>query len=71
MTKQSVTTLGELKGRPLEEILEEVANQQALLVIRLRDGKEIVIAPRPQLEPLPELEGRVPEGWRDAVYARD
>ena len=25
---------------------------------------------KPHLQPLPELEGSVPEGWKDAVYAR-
>jgi hypothetical protein len=28
----------------------------------------VVIQPAPSLKPLPELEGFVPEGWKDAVY---
>jgi len=27
------------------------------------------LQPRPVLKPLPELEGRVPDGWKDAVNA--
>jgi hypothetical protein len=69
MGNQTVT-LDELKGRPLEEVLQTVADQQATLVVRLRDGKEVVIEPKRHLKPLPELEGRVPENWKDAVYAR-
>jgi hypothetical protein len=26
---------------------------------------------KPKLEPLPVLEGYVPEGWKDAVYAEN
>jgi hypothetical protein len=39
MGNQTVT-LDDLKGRPLEEVLQTVADQQAALVVRLRDGKE-------------------------------
>ncbi len=69
MGDQTVT-LDELKGRPVEDVLQEVADQQTPLVVRLHNGKEVVIEPRPHLKPLPELEGRVPENWKDAIYAR-
>ncbi len=62
--------LDALKGRPLEEVLQAVADQQATLVVRLRDGKEVVIEPKRHLKPLPEMEGRVPANWKDGVYAR-
>ncbi len=63
-------TLAELQGQPLEQILRKVADQQLTVTILLPDGKAVVIEPKPYLNPLPELEGRVPEGWKDAVYAR-
>ena len=63
-------TLSELKEQPIEQILQDVADQQSTVTILLPDGKEVVIEPKPCLKPLPELEGRVPEGWKDAVYAR-
>jgi hypothetical protein len=70
MGNQAVT-LDELRGRPVEDVLQEVAEQQTSLVVRLHDGKEVVIEPRPQLKPLPELEGKVPENWKDSIYARN
>jgi hypothetical protein len=63
-------TLAELQGASLEKILRDVAEQQLVVTVLLPDGKEVIIEPKPSLQPLPELEGRVPEGWKDAVYAR-
>jgi hypothetical protein len=34
----------------------------------LEEGELVTIEPTPQLKPLPELDGRIPEGWKDAVY---
>jgi hypothetical protein len=28
----------------------------------------VTIEPTSQLKPLPELDGYVPEGWKDAIY---
>jgi hypothetical protein len=69
MINQTVT-LAELKEGALEKILQDVADQQVIVTVRLPDGKEVKIAPQPSLQPLPELEGQVPAGWKDAVYAR-
>jgi hypothetical protein len=63
-------TLAEVKGASIEKILQDVADQQLVVTVLLPDGKEVVIEPKPHLQPLPELKGRVPEGWKDAVYAR-
>ncbi len=63
-------TLAELKGSSLEKILQDVADRHLIVTVLLPNGKEVVIEPKPSLQPLPELEGRVPEGWKDAVYAR-
>ncbi len=64
-------TLEELEGRPLAEILQDVADQQSTMIVLLPDGREVIIEPKPCLKPLPALEGHVPEGWKDAIYARD
>jgi hypothetical protein len=64
-------TLAELKSSSLEKILQEVADQHLIVTVLLPDGKEVVFEPKPSLQPLLELEGRVPEGWKDAVYARN
>ena len=69
MASQTLT-LAELKGKSIEKILQDVADQNLIVTVLLPGGKEIVIEPKPGLQPLPELEGRVPEGWKDAVYAR-
>jgi hypothetical protein len=63
-------TLAELQSSSLEQIFQDVADQQLIVTVLLPDGREVVIEPKPSLQPLPELEGRVPEGWKDAVYAR-
>jgi hypothetical protein len=61
-------TLDELKQQPLESVLAEIVQHHLALTVRLPDGKEVMIAPKPHLEPLSELEGFVPEGWKDAIY---
>lgn len=62
--------LDALQGRSVEEVLYDVVKQQVTLIIRLPDGQEVVIAPQPHLKPLPMLPGRLPAGWKDALYAR-
>ncbi|MBI2504336.1 MAG: hypothetical protein HYW07_14015 [Candidatus Latescibacteria bacterium] len=69
MTERQIT-LAELKGRQWEEVLRDVADQQERVAVLLPDGREVVIEPRTPLKPLPELEGHVPAGWKDALYAR-
>jgi len=63
-------TLAELKEKSIEKILQDVAEQNLIVTVLLPGGKEIVIEPKPGLQPLPELESCIPEGWKDAVYAR-
>lgn len=70
MTEQTVT-LEALQGQSLEELLQQVADQRVSVTVRLPDGQEVVIEPKPHLKPLPVLEGRIPAGWKDAVYGRD
>ena len=63
---QRVTTLDELKGHTLEDLLYEVVRSKESLTVVLQEGGAVVISPEVALKPLPELEGRVPEGWKDA-----
>ncbi len=62
------STLEELRERSLEQVLESVLEEQEILTVRMPSGKEVVIRPKPTLEPLPVLEGFVPEAWKDAIY---
>lgn len=64
---QRITTLDELRGRTLEELLNEVARSRESITVVL-EGGAVVIRPEDPLKPLPELEGRMPEGWKDAIY---
>ena len=68
MTNQ-ILTLAELAGG-IENVLQAVAEQQVIVTVLLPSGKEVIIEPKTSLQPLPELEGRIPEGWKDALYAR-
>jgi hypothetical protein len=69
MTVQTLT-LADLKEGSLDKFLQEVADQHLTVTVLLPDGKEVVIGPKRDLQPLPELEGRIPEGWQDALYVR-
>ena len=63
-------TLADLKEVSIEKILQDVVDQHVTVTVLLPDGQEVAIGPKPRLQPLPELEGRVPEGWKEPVYAR-
>lgn len=63
-----VLELDDLRGRTLEDILQEVAAQQTVLTVRLPKGDTVAIRPAPRLKPLPVLDGYVPQGWKDAIY---
>ena len=58
--------LDELKECTLEEVLREVVRRQEALTARLPDGETVAIQPSRRLKPLPELEGFIPEGWKEA-----
>jgi hypothetical protein len=64
-------TLADLKEMSIEKILRDVVEQHVTVTVLLPDGKEVAIGPKLGLQPLPELEGRVPEDWKDAVYVRN
>ena len=66
---ERVLSLEEVKRRPIEEVLQEVIEDGETLTVCLPGGREIMIAPKPRLRPLPTLDGSVPEGWKDALYA--
>lgn len=63
-----IRTLEELKGQTLEELLYEVARSRESITVVLKEGESVTIEPASSLKPLPVLEGRVSEGWKDAIY---
>ncbi|MBI2566754.1 MAG: hypothetical protein HYV63_06965 [Candidatus Schekmanbacteria bacterium] len=62
-------TLEQLKSQSLERVLSDVADHRAAVTVVLPDGREVLLEPKLALKPLPELEGYVPDGWKDALYA--
>lgn len=67
---EHILSLDEIKGKSIEAILHKVMDQRARLTIRFPDGEEVIIEPKVHLKPLPELEGHIPEGWKNALYTR-
>lgn len=67
MTSQTLT-LHDVKHHSVEELLQSVVTAQQILDIVLPNGAEVVIQPKPPLQPLPVLDGTIPEEWKDAIY---
>ena len=63
-----VLSLEEVRVRTVEELLNHIADSHETVRVKLAEGREIEITPVPALKPLTRLEGRVPAGWKDAVY---
>ena len=61
--------LNELKDRKLDDVLREIVQAHEPVTIILENGQAVEIKPM-ELKPLPELEGSVPDGWKDGIYAR-
>ncbi len=60
--------LTEEQDTDIAEIVRRVAREQKAVRVVLNAGETVLILPSSDLRPLPELEGAVPEGWKDAVY---
>jgi hypothetical protein len=60
--------LEDLRGSTIEEVLFDVVKRGEALSVRLPEGEVVLIAPSPDLRPLPELDGYVRDGWKEAIY---
>ncbi len=69
MVTQTIT-LEDIKKQSVEKIFQQVAQGRTHFIVQMPDGKEIVIESKSRLKPLPVLEGCIPHGWKDAVYAQ-
>lgn len=67
MMTQTIT-LYELQQHPLEEWLRSIVTLRQVVYVTLPTGAEVMIRPKPQLPPLPELEGAVSGTWKEAIY---
>lgn len=70
MELRSTLTLDQLKSVSLTDFLHLVLEQDRRLEIQMPDGDVLIVQPEAGLIPLPELEGYVPDGWKDAIYAQ-
>ncbi|MGH9822213.1 MAG: hypothetical protein ACREDR_02980 [Blastocatellia bacterium] len=66
--EKRIKSIDELQGRPADEFLREVARGNESITVVLSGGDSVILQPAHALKPLPELEGCVPEGWKDAAY---
>ena len=54
----------------LVKLLRRVAKGRTRVTIILPGEDAVTVEPASPLKPLPELEGSVPEGWKDAIYQK-
>lgn len=60
-------TLEEAEKRSVRDLLNDISEQHSLIIV-MPDGRELIILPKPELKPLPVLEGSVPRNWKKAIY---
>jgi hypothetical protein len=61
-------TLDDIKNKTIEHVLYRAIETHQILDVVLPDGAAVLIYPKPDLKPLPVLEGFIPSGWKDAIY---
>lgn len=69
MTERTVKAK-DIEGRDAVDLLREVVRRKERLTVILSGEEAVSIGPALALEPLPELAGYVPKGWKDATYER-
>ena len=63
-----IPVLDDLEERTVEELLRDVVRRQETLTVRLPGGETVDIQPSPFLKPLPEFDGSIDAGWKDAIH---
>jgi hypothetical protein len=58
------------RDRDIAEIVRKVARERKGVRVVLGESGSVLVLPLENLPPLPELEGSVPEGWKDAIYGQ-
>jgi hypothetical protein len=66
--EKRIKSIDELEGRSADEFLREVARDNKRVTVMLSGGDAVIVQPAQALRPLPELEGSLPDGWKDAIY---
>ncbi len=57
----------DIEEKKLRDIIDVVLKKKRVITVRMPNGDEIIIRKKPDLEPLPVLEGYVPEGWKEEI----
>lgn len=65
---EHILTLDEIKDVSMEEIIRRILTQRDTLTIQISDEEQISIQLKPKLKPLLLLEGKIPPGWKEAIY---
>jgi hypothetical protein len=65
---QRTVTVDEVEERRAGDLLRQLAREGDTMTVVLETGETVVLHPVGLLKRLPSLEGRVPEGWKDAIY---
>jgi hypothetical protein len=68
--RMQALTLDGVNGSSFEEVIQDIVGQESIVTVLLPNGQEVLIQPKLRLKALPKLEGHLPEGWKDALYAR-
>lgn len=67
---ERIVTVEDVRGRALDDLLHEVARNRETITVVLEQGEIVELRSLGSLEPLPELKGLVPKGWKEGIYAR-
>jgi plasmid maintenance system antidote protein VapI len=62
-----ILKIEELKDVSVEEVVRQLVDRRDSLTILVSDDEEISMELKPRLKPLPVLEGRIPDGWKEAI----
>jgi len=68
MATAKTMTLAELKQTSLDAFFQSLTANKQVITVTLPDGNEVIIQSKPELKPLPLLQGTIPEGWKEAIY---
>ena len=67
---ETTIALEQMADMPLDEFLRMVLKKNRLFKVTMPNGDVVVIQPEVELAALPELDGYVPENWKEAIYAQ-
>lgn len=62
-----ILNIEELRDVSVEEIVRQLLTRRDRLTIVVSEDEEVSIELKSRLKPLPVLDGKIPEGWKDAI----